>query len=544
MLTGITSHGPAGRILQEACVIIDEAPDARTITADVCVIGGGPAGIALAMRLARDATARVLLLESGGLTFEPDVQDLARADMVGTHYFPLHETRVRALGGSTWSWGGICTPLDATAFERRSWVPDGEWPIAPADLDPYLDDAMELCEVSPATRSAADDAARASRNGSGLDASRVVPVPVCFSRPIRFGVTYQGVLAGMPNVTVRPHATVTGLRFEHGRIAGIDAAWRRVPFQVRAGSYVLACGGIENARLLLVSGLGGPATGRYFMEHPRVPDRFRVRPGHTPLARLIGDGIGRGLRFLRLAVSDDVQRDEKLLGSHANLQFGYAGQEGEAWAATRRMLIALRSPWNESPYYQDAGGGRLRLRSADALSALRRPDQAVIGTIGAVTGLPGLRRSLEMVTAVEQAPAAENHVELTSARDALGVPVARVHWTAGAAEERTYRRSRAIMLGELEKLEPGISSASLDRDDPWPSRVVGNWHHEGTTRMSADPACGVVDADCRVFDVANLFVAGSSVFPTSGSTSPTVAILQLALRLADHLAKGPEAAGA
>ena len=517
-------------------LIIDEDPNAGTVAADTCIVGGGPAGIALALRLARDRDRRVLLLETGGLAFEAASQDLARAEIVGASYFPLHETRIRALGGSSWSWGGVCTPLDATALEPRSWVPDGGWPIAAAELQPYLDDALTLCQITDGHRRAADEAAAAPYDAAGLDRRCAEPVPVYFSRPTRFGSAYREELAALPNLTVRPHSTVTGLRFARGEIAWADASWRRSPFRVEAGSYVLACGGIENARVLLVSGLGGPATGRYFMEHPRVVDRFRVRPGGTPLARLIGDGIGRGLRFLRLAVAGEVQRKEQLLGSHANLQFDYAGQEGEPWAAMRRLLIAWRSPWNESPYYQDAGGGRLRARSADVLSVLRRPDRAFLGTIGAVTGLPPLRRHLEMWTAVEQLPVAENCIELTDARDALGVPMVRIHWSASAAEERTYRRSREILLGELEKLEPGIASAAVGNQDPWRARIVGNWHHEGTTRMSDNPALGVVDRDCCVHGIDNLYVAGSSVFPTSGSTSPTVTILQLALRLADHLA--------
>jgi choline dehydrogenase-like flavoprotein len=509
-----------------------------TVTADVCVVGAGPAGIAVALRLAHDRGARVLLLESGGTTFEAGSQDLARAELVGAQYFPLHQTRIRALGGSTWSWGGVCTLLDATAFEARAWVPNGGWPIGSEELRPFLDEALALCGISAETRQQVDVGAGVPFHTAGLDRSRAVPVPVYFSRPVRFGRDYLDRLAADPHVELRLHSTVTRLRGRRGRIGGIDASWHRTPFRVEAGSYVLASGGIENARLLLVSGLGGPATGRYFMEHPRAVDRFRVRPGSTPLARLVGDGIGRGLRFLRLSVADEVQRREELLGSHANLQFDYLGQVGEPWAAMRRLLIAGRRPWNESPYYQDAGGGRLRMRSSDVWSVLHRPDRAFLGTVGAVTGFPWMRRHLELAVSVEQPPLAENRVELARERDALGVPRARVRWTIGAAEERTYRRSREVLLGELEKLEPGIGTASVNVTDPWPSRVVGTWHHEGTTRMSDDPALGVVDRDCRVHGLRNLYVAGSSVFPTSGSTSPTVTILQLSLRLADHVAMG------
>ena len=90
-------------------------------------------------------------------------------------------------------------------------------------------------------------------------------------------------------------------------------------------------------------------------------------------------------------------------------------------------------------------------------------------------------------------------------------------------------------MEQLTRLEPGLAQARLGEPDPWTSQVIGNWHHEGTTRMHANPDMGVVDTDCRVHGLDNLYVAGSSVFPASGSTSPTVTIVQLALRLADQL---------
>jgi len=92
-----------------------------------------------------------------------------------------------------------------------------------------------------------------------------------------------------------------------------------------------------------------------------------------------------------------------------------------------------------------------------------------------------------------------------------------------------------ILLDELERFEPGIKTSCIEEGDLWPSRMIGTWHHIGTTRMHDNPRFGVVDGQCRVHGVGNLFVAGSSVFPVSASTSPTVTIVQLSLRLADYL---------
>ena len=195
---------------------------------------------------------------------------------------------------------------------------------------------------------------------------------------------------------------------------------RGTPFTVEASEYVLAAGGIENPRLLMISGLGGPAVGRYFMEHPRLLERYAVQPGDTALGRLVGRPGHR--HPLRLALSDEAQRQDRLLNWHTDLQFRLAGQDGETWDATRRLLIAARRPWKESPFYQDAGGGRLRMRSRDVLSTLRRPDRAVIGVTSAVTGHPSLRRSIELWSSLEQAPDPENRVTLTDQLDALGMP--------------------------------------------------------------------------------------------------------------------------
>ncbi|MGZ4172681.1 MAG: FAD-dependent oxidoreductase, partial [Solirubrobacteraceae bacterium] len=283
---------------------------------DVCVVGGGPAGISLALGLARLDHLRVTLLESGGLAFEEHTQELARADVIGAPYYPLHETRIRALGGSSWSWGGVCTPLDAMAFEARPWVGDVGWPFPRSTLEPYLDPALELCGITPAARVVADEATAKRFADSGLDAGQVQPVPVYFGRPVRFGPAYRERLAAARSVTVLLHTTATGLAVEHGQVVGVPVVSEGRHGAIRARAVVLAAGGIENARLLLIAGQGGDAAGRYFMEHPRVVDRFRIRAGETPLSRLVGGGAAGTLRFFRLSTSDALQRREGLLNQH------------------------------------------------------------------------------------------------------------------------------------------------------------------------------------------------------------------------------------
>jgi choline dehydrogenase-like flavoprotein len=521
-------------------------PAGTEISADVAIIGGGPAGISLALRLAKQPGIDVALLESGGLTFDETTQELARGSTLGQPYYPLHETRIRMLGGSSQSWGGVCTSLDATAMQPRPWVSGGGWPFPGDTLDPFLADALAMCGIGPeAVRS--DEAAHAVRvHDWSVQGEVMTPVLVHFSRPVRFGTAYRAALAAARNVRVYLHATAVELEAAPGGRA-VDGIVLRSPgageARVRARAYVLAAGGIENARLLLASnrvhaaGLGNlnDQVGRCFMEHPRVATCYQVKRGATPLGGLIGGGAAGTLRFLRVQIAPEVQRREELLAWHANLQPVYAGQMGPTWLSVRRIAIALRTPWRESPYFQDGGGGRSRLQIADLAAVLRRPDRAALSVIGALADPPALRRYLQVTATTEQVPDPENRVELSADIDPLGVPRVKVHWRVSGDEERTYRRGLELLLGSLETVETGISGAALESVDPWPGEIIGTWHHLGATRMSAGPRTGVVDEDARVHGVENLFAAGGSVFPVSGSAAPTVAVIQLALRLGDHL---------
>ncbi|MGZ4384538.1 MAG: GMC oxidoreductase [Gaiellaceae bacterium] len=528
--------------------------DARTLevgaipASDVCIVGSGPAGLALALSLARAPRLRIHVLEAGGARFEEEAQALAAADVVGDAYFPLQETRIRALGGSTMSWGGICTPLDPIVFAQRPWVGGGDWPFPQSALDPYFEEALALCQVTAAAARSADQLSEALGRELGSEPSRAEVASVHFSPPTRFGSVYRRRIASSANLVVYLHAAVVELELagngEHLRSLRVRSPGG-AEHRVISRCYVLAAGGVENPRLLLASnrvherGIGNAhgLVGRYFMEHPRARNRFVMRRGDTPLGRLLGRAIAEGRPFLRLSVSPDLQRREELLAAHANLKLGYVCQLTPQWEAVRRIVAATRRPWRDSPFFHEKGGGRTGIRLRDVLAALRRPERSLASLVGGASRHASLRRFLQIDSAVEQAPDSRNRIELLRERDALGVPSVRVHWSLSEVEERTYRRSLEILLDELARLEPGIAAGRIERDAPWPSRVVGTWHHMGTVRMHPDPRLGVVDADCRVHGIENLFVAGSCVFPSAGSSAPTLTVIQLALRLASHISQ-------
>jgi choline dehydrogenase-like flavoprotein len=527
-------------------MIIDgrTVPRDSTLEVDICIVGSGPAGISLALSFLDRSSTTVALLESGGLEFDEEPQTLAETDVVGQAYYPVKETRIRMFGGSTISWGGIVSPLDAIDFEPRDWVPNSGWPFSRTELDPYYDRAFRLFDVDPGeTNSTVDELPEEEIGGAPTPDTRWSPI--YFTAPTRYGKKYAHRIADSRNVRTYLFSTATELQLNEagGHIDGLKVrCFGGNQYRVVARTYVVAGGGIENARLLMTSnavqkeGIGNQhdLVGRYFQEHPRAFGRYLVPKDTEALAQRVIGAAGT-LRFSRLGLTDEVQQKEELLNFIVNLSFGYAGQETPQFEAVRRIVNASRPPWSDSPYYQDTGGGPNRVRWEDVKTAIKRPDRSVQAVVGAVVKPARMRRWVDIGTSVEQIPRPENRLVLTNERDTLGIPKVELHWTLSDDEERTYRRGMELVLEALERYVPGISSQRMDDPDPWPGEVLGTWHHIGTTRMHDDPTRGVVDANNRVHGVDNLYMAGSSVFPASGASAPTLTIVALALRLADHL---------
>jgi choline dehydrogenase-like flavoprotein len=135
----------------------------------------------------------------------------------------------------------------------------------------------------------------------------------------------------------------------------------------------------------------------------------------------------------------------------------------------------------------------------------------------------------------EQQPNRDSRVTLSERRDALGLPATRLDWRLTAADKASLLRNLRALGAEFAGAGLGRLHLSLPEGDAWPHDLTGGNHHMGTTRMATDPRDGVVDAHCQVHGTANLHVAGSSVFPTSGAANPTLTLVALALRLADRL---------
>ena len=230
-------------------------PPDHLLDCDLCIIGGGAAGITLASAFAGGRDVDVCLVESGGFDFAADVQELYRGEAVGAPY-EAYDTRLRYFGGSTNHWGGYCLPLDDLDFEIRPWVPYSGWPLGRADLAPYYEMASDLCQIGGLDTAPSAWAERLGLPVLDLDGSGLRNLVFQVSPPTRFGEAYRASLLTADNLKICLYSNVIGFHRPAGgsvveRIRVATLAGGR--FAVRARCFVLACGGIENARLLLCS---------------------------------------------------------------------------------------------------------------------------------------------------------------------------------------------------------------------------------------------------------------------------------------------------
>lgn len=530
---------------------IDEGSTLRSV---VCIVGAGAAGITLALEMERRGIDTIVL-ESGGLQPDPETRDLYRGENRGLPYVFADGCRSRYFGGSTNCWGGWCGPLQEHDMAPRDWVPDSGWPFERRVLDAYYERAHRVLKLGDCDYDVGrwvDAVRHADVRRLPLDAGRVQDTLSQFSAHGRFGRWYLDALTAARHVRVFLHANVVEIATDDAGTSVSHLSVRTLSGRsvaVNAAQVVVACGGIENARLLLASnrrcsaGVGNPhdLVGRYFADHPRF-ERGTVRFAEPWRRNMLHDVklhylnramSWRGTYFsAQLALSPEVQRDERILNAQVCFNSIFPGEGSDAAAA----LLHFKQLWH--------GKADPTIDSLVELWQLMRHPVDAAGFAATRLFKPEwLVRDVNVVVICEPAPQRDSRVTLSTDRDALGMPRACVEWRLGELVKRSVDRTLAVLADELDRSGAGELAlpGPLEGQD-WPTapntawRHLGTWHHMGTTRMHDSPRHGVVDRNCRVHGMSNLYVAGSSVFPTYGSNFPTTTIVALSLRLADHLA--------
>ena len=523
--------------------------------ARVCIVGAGAAGISLACEL-DGCGFDVLLLEAGGL--ESRVGEFYEGSATHPHPEPRQFRRV-GFGGTTAVWGGRCVPFDPIDFERRDHVANTGWPIPYEEVARFYSVAMKYCDAGRFDFLAETAIPRAGPIIPGFNGDEEVDADHIerYSLPTDFGRRYRHRLHTSENVTV-----VLGLRcLKLNRAPGEDTI-ESAEFVDPSGRvhtlyssvFVLAIGGIEVPRLLLASdpmgnGFGnlGDCLGRFYMCHFENTCG-RIVPHQKPVAfrfERTSDGVysRRQIRFTPIA-----QRTHQLLNMVFRLHFpGYAdASHGSSvmsaiYLAKSTLLPEYRAILHQhpdaisSPAVQHIGNvlrdlPELARFAGDWLFRIRLAKRKLPYTL--VANADG---SFPLEFNAEQTPAPSNRITLREDQDRHGLPRVHIAWRLGNSDAQAVLRAFHLLRESLERSGAGQLLFDDERLAGQIARSIPLGHHMGTARMAATPGKGVVDRNCAVFGLPNLYVASSAVFPTCSHANPTLTIVAMAVRLAQHL---------
>ncbi|KQT03030.1 MULTISPECIES: FAD-dependent oxidoreductase [unclassified Bradyrhizobium] len=524
---------------------------------DVCVVGGGPVGIALALACEQRGLS-VVLLESGAEGSDEFAASLSAAHSADEQrHAPTQLAIRRGLGGTSRWWGGRCVPFDQVDFAHRLHVPGAAWPIGHRELSSWYDAAAAFFGIGPARFTAPPTS---SSLGDEVRTDQLER----WTADIDAGRRHRARLAQSTLIKVVLGATVTEIKLSDDgrRVAELIARDAHKSCRIAARSSVLSCGGLETTRLLLVAqqkrpGLLGSSLGRFYMGHAsgKIADVVLANPAAAAAHDFfLDEGVYVRRRF---TLAPEVQQRERLLNIAFwldNPPFHRAAHRNGilslVWMALAVPLIGRRL-LPEAIRAIHVGPAPHRW-SEHLLNVFRSPFATLqnLATIVrerflATPRRPGfLIRSAEGRYALhflaEQGPNGNSRVSLSDRKDALGLPFLDIDLRFSESDARSVVRAHEILDWSLRESGYG----RLDYHVPAGVRLASvldqakdGFHQIGTTRMGMSAEDSVVDADCRVHGIENLYVASSSVFVSSSHANPTFSAVALALRLAAHLSE-------
>jgi choline dehydrogenase-like flavoprotein len=519
-------------------------PTGTVIETEVCIVGAGAAGIALAREFISSGF-RVALLESGDTVLQKATQELYAGSIIGRRYYDPKDTslRLRYFGGTTNEWGGLCPVLDPLDFEMREGVKYSGWPFSRMYLEPWYQRAQAVVQLGPSGYALSDWGIAPADVPEPFNGPHFIcQVMQWSSPPTRFAPVYGSELRQASRLTVYLNANALHLDTSDSDNNVEQLSVGVLPdgrFTVRARIYVLATGGIENARLLLLSGKDGgnglgndhDLVGRFFMCHieymggvialanPDMDFKFDTGVGGAWYNRF---GVPRMFQTY-ISLSEDSRRKLKL----PNLRIRFLKPSNDWASQLGDVMQDLRSVMRDIWANQHEDVVRdLRSMMHDGYEITTNIERRARFGAGALVAL----------CTSEQMPNPDSRIGLGRDTDAFGLRKVTIDWELTTQDKRGMTEGHRLFGAELGRVGLGRFWSSIpDGDNNWPDRMYGDQHNIGTTRMHRDPRFGVVDENCRVHGVANLYVAGSSVFPTEGIANSTFTIIAMALRLADHI---------
>ncbi len=529
--------------------------------ADVAVIGSGPVGLKLAFDLA-DAGMDVLLIESGIDGLDRPAQALSDAVVADPRvHAPMTLAVKRAFGGTSNLWGGRAVPFDKIDFAHRPYATQARWPITFSEVEQWYDNACRFLDCG-APDFEDNSFADLESKSSGLRLGRLERW--CANPKLR-GV--HGKRArGHPSLRIAFGATVLRVNIDAERriVRDLLVAVDGTRESVTARSYVIAAGGLETTRLLLASRMtnsslfGGPdgALGRFYMGHAfgSIADIVFARPDMDTQFDFLRDGSGRYFRR-RFTLDAQTQQEHNVLNMAAWPEPPPLEDPRHRSGILSLAYLALRSPIvgpmlsPEAIRLRKVGTGPLSLGAharnmlSDGFSSSKQAARFLLARYGQRVRLPGFfvpnkAHRYAFHYHGEQLPRAESRIRLSDRTDALGQPRLAIDLHFGEPDAASIVKTHELMAHRL--LASGIGRLEYAmREEARVSAVLAQasdgFHQIGTARMSTSQRDGVVDTNAQVHGLANLFLAGSAIFPSSGQANPTLTAVALAARLAAHL---------
>jgi len=543
---------------------------------DACVVGAGPAGITAAIELAERGLS-VVLVESGTEGYNAEAQRLSDAVITTTNSHGIMADAVhRGLGGTSLLWGGRCVPLDAIDFEQREFVAESGWPLTNSDLRPFYQRASEILGVGAANFTVGTSEAlitdKQLLSSNFKDSETLCATELeRWSREPNIWVSQKSKLQSHPRITILSGLTCIGLRQTK-----LDASVSEILVQstgvgqsesacIKAKVFILACGGIECTRLVLNSireplGLkliSSEFVGRYYMGHPsgKIAD---IELSGDPNQTLYGfERDGSVYVKRRITLSPATLRQESIL----NIAFWLDNAPISDWRHGSGVLsaayLALTAPFFggflapaaiRKRVAGEKGGGKMR----HVWNCLRSPLKTAIFCTRffyqryiARPRVPGFftfsgNNRYALHYHAEQVPNWNSTISLSDEKDIHGLNRVRIALEWSLQDIESIIKAHEVLDIALQKDGIGrliyyypISLLQKEIKE----QAVDGFHQIGTLRMAADPSKGVTDPYGRLYGTSNCYIASSAIFPTSGQANPTLALVALAIRQAEHIAR-------
>ena len=491
----------------------------KNIQSDICIVGAGAAGITLALEMAKHKI-NIVLIESGDFEVDKKTQSLYEGFNIGKDY-SLTETRARFLGGTTNWWGGMCHPLHEVDFEPKEYCPNYDgWPIQRSELDEYYKKAHHYLDLDDDDYDYSIDKCREyskiNKKGFLEGSENIEGQMFMMSRgPTNYRSKFSEKLSKSDNITVFTNLNVINISTLEGSVNYVEAVMggggRVVKF--KSANFVIAMGGIETPRLLLNSnneykdGIGNKndLVGRFFMEHP-----------HSECAEL--------------HLNPDVIMDDFLdTGTWVPNKISKYPEAMWPLYSINKKEIKQRKILNASftTIRPDTKDSYNQFSDNSVTVEVTKLMKKLFNSVND----NNLVNKVAIMARTEQAPNPNSRITLSKERDFLGQRKVVLNWELLKIDIDTIFKSLYVVNNELIKKK--IGRIKLNSDNEF--NIFGGHHHMGTTKMHNNEKLGVVDSNLKLHELNNLYVASSSVFPTSGFANPTLTIVALSIRLSEYL---------